>query len=124
MPLSDSVPDSSSTGIVDRPIASSYEIICAELRRPPSSAYLLFDDQPPSVIAYTPRLDMARNSSRPTEMSVTTNTGGGPNGTTENVTIAGTTASMGATWNSTLFAPAGMNSSLKNSFSTSAIGCS
>src|SRR5262249_3410240 len=80
MPTSDSVPDLSSTGIVDSPIASSYEIIWAEDRSPPSNAYLLFEAQPPSVIAYTPRLDMARNNSRPTLMSVTTNVGGGPIG--------------------------------------------
>jgi hypothetical protein len=48
---SDRVPAMSSTGRVEIPIDSSYEIICADERRPPSSAYLLFDDQPPSVIA-------------------------------------------------------------------------
>ena len=37
--------------MVESPIASSYEIICADERRPPSSAYLLFDAQPPSVMA-------------------------------------------------------------------------
>src|SRR5689334_19983942 len=94
MPTSDSVPERSSTGIVESPIASSYEIICADDLKPPSSAYLLFDDQPPSVIAYTPRLDMARNSSSPTLMSVATNMGGGPMGITENVTTAGNTARM------------------------------
>src|SRR5262252_5610167 len=124
MPTSDIVPDLSSTGTVERPIASSYEIICADDRRPPSNAYLLLDAQPPSVIAYTPRLDMARNKSRPTLMSVATNIGGGPMGMTANVTIAGNTARMGAMWKMTLFACAGMNSSLKRSFSTSAIGCS
>src|SRR6476646_10586764 len=98
MPTSDSVPDLRITGIVDSPIASSYEIICADERSPPSSAYLLFEAQPPSVIAYTPRLDMARNRSRPTLMSVTTNIGGGPIGMTENVTMAGKTARIGARW--------------------------
>src|SRR5262249_691267 len=47
----ESEPASSSTPIVESPIASSYEIICAAERRPPSSAYLLFEDQPASVIA-------------------------------------------------------------------------
>ena len=32
------------------PIAISYEIICALERSPPSSAYLLFDDQPASTM--------------------------------------------------------------------------
>ena len=67
---------------------------------------------------------MARNNSRPTLMSVTTNIGGGPIGITENVTIAGNTARIGAMWKTTLLAPAGMNSSLKSSLPTSAIGCS
>src|ERR1051325_5081936 len=40
----------SSTPTVESPIASSYEIICADERRPPRSAYLLFELQPPSVI--------------------------------------------------------------------------
>src|SRR5262245_9995388 len=48
---SDNDPASSSTPIVDNPIASSYEIICAEERSPPSNAYLLLEDQPPSVTA-------------------------------------------------------------------------
>src|SRR5262245_52108252 len=51
MPTSDSVLDLSSTGIVESPIASSYEIICADDLSPPNNAYLLFDAQPPSVIA-------------------------------------------------------------------------
>src|SRR5262249_13937094 len=50
MSTSDSEPASSSTPTVDRPIASSYEIIWAEERSPPSSAYLLFEDQPPRVM--------------------------------------------------------------------------
>src|SRR3712207_7395420 len=35
-----------STGMVDIPIAISYETICALERSPPRSAYLLFDDHP------------------------------------------------------------------------------
>ena len=57
-------------------------------------------------------------------MSVTTNMGGGPIGMTENVTTAGNTARIGAMWKMTLLALAGMNSSLKRSLSTSAMGCS
>ena len=48
----------------------------------------------------------------------------GPIGMTENDTSAGMTASIGARWKMTLFASAGMNSSLKNSLSTSAMGWS
>src|SRR5580765_3487868 len=80
----ESEPASSSTPIVESPIASSYEIICAAERRPPSRAYLLFEDQPASVIEYTPRLDIARNSSSPTLMSVPRKLG--ETGTTESVT--------------------------------------
>src|SRR5947209_16732204 len=98
MPTSDSVLDLRMTGIVDSPMASSYEIICALDRSPPSSAYLLLEAQPPSVMAYTPMLDMAKNSNRPTLMSVTTNIGGGPMGMTENVMMAGATARIGARW--------------------------
>src|ERR1044071_3481402 len=36
-----SVPNARNTGISDSPIATSYDIICDELRRPPSSAHLL-----------------------------------------------------------------------------------
>ena len=57
---SDTFPASSSTGMVDMPIAISYEIICALERSPPSSAYLLLDDQPASTIPYTPMDEMAR----------------------------------------------------------------
>jgi len=37
----------------ESPNASSYEIICAEERKPPSIAYLLFDDQPAKTMPYT-----------------------------------------------------------------------
>src|SRR5262249_61329871 len=36
-----SVPNARNTGISDSPIATSYDIICDELRTPPSSAHLL-----------------------------------------------------------------------------------
>src|SRR5262245_60376008 len=53
------LPESRSTGIRLNPIATSYEIICALARKPPSNAYLLFDDQPASAMPYTPRELMA-----------------------------------------------------------------
>ena len=46
MPFRSSVPASITTPMTDAPIASSYEIICADERSPPISEYLLFDDQP------------------------------------------------------------------------------
>src|SRR3954447_2625167 len=52
--LRETLPDSSSTGIVDMPSAISYDTICALERKPPSSAYLLFDDQPARTMPYTP----------------------------------------------------------------------
>src|SRR5690348_6360988 len=48
--LSETLPESSNTGIVAIPIAISYEIIWALDRKPPSRAYLLFDDQPASTM--------------------------------------------------------------------------
>ena len=50
MPFRSSVPASITTPMTDAPIASSYEIICADERRPPISEYLLFDDQPASAM--------------------------------------------------------------------------
>ena len=47
------------------PIAISYEIICALERSPPSSAYLLFDDQPASTMPYTPSDEIARMNRKP-----------------------------------------------------------
>ncbi len=45
--LSDAL--SSTTEITAAPIASSYEIICADDRSPPRSEYFEFDDHPASV---------------------------------------------------------------------------
>src|SRR4051812_30462257 len=44
--LSETLPQSRGTGMVDMPIAISYDTICALERKPPSSVFLLFDDQP------------------------------------------------------------------------------
>ena len=54
------LPASSRTATVLIPSAISYEIICADARRPPSSAYLLFDDQPARTMPYTPSELIAR----------------------------------------------------------------
>ena len=65
-------PDMRRTGIRLSPMATSYEIICALARSPPSSAYLLLDDQPASAIPYTPRELMARTKRNPMGRSATT----------------------------------------------------
>ncbi len=50
MPFRSSVPANITAPMIDAPIASSYEIICADDRSPPISEYLLFDDQPASIM--------------------------------------------------------------------------
>src|SRR3712207_7941182 len=49
----------------DIPIATSYETICADERRPPSSAYFEFDDHPARMSASTPTDEMERTKSSP-----------------------------------------------------------
>src|SRR6266566_3281060 len=66
------LPASSKTATVLRPSAISYEIICADARSPPSSAYLLFDAHPASTIPYTPSELIARIYRNPTGRSATT----------------------------------------------------
>src|SRR6185436_2110535 len=68
----DTLPARSNTGMVLIPIAISYEIICALERRPPSSAYLLFDDQPAITMPYTPIDEMARMNRKPTGIGAST----------------------------------------------------
>src|SRR5437016_3612390 len=63
--FSDTLPASSSTGIVDMPIAISYDTICALERRPPSNEYLLLEDQPASTMPYTPSDASARMKRNP-----------------------------------------------------------
>src|SRR5437867_10936469 len=65
MRFSETLPARSNTGIVDMPIAISYETICALERSPPRSEYLLFDDQPASTMPYTPSDDSARMNRNP-----------------------------------------------------------
>src|ERR1051325_1487164 len=94
------------TGIVDIPIEISYEIICALERRPPSRAYLLFEDQPARTIPYTPSDVIARMKRKPTGRSATTRSTlpqrvaiGAPNGMTHHAVSAGRNASIGASTN-------------------------
>ena len=78
------------------PIAISYEIICALERSPPSSAYLLFDDQPASTMPYTPSDEIARMKRKPIGSGASTmsivphgESHGAPNGITAHVSSAG-----------------------------------
>src|SRR6187200_140440 len=121
------------TATRDRPIATSYEITCADDLRPPSSAYVEPDDQPASTIPYTPTEATARMNSTPTERSVScsgvsrsvngTDTTG-PSGMTENATNAAVAEITGARMNTTLSAAFGTMSSLRPSLMPSARDCS
>src|SRR5919107_769067 len=48
------LPDSNNTGIRLIAMGTSYDTIWAQARRPPSSAYLLLEDQPARAMPYTP----------------------------------------------------------------------
>src|SRR5688500_2970552 len=112
--LSVTFPASSSTGIVANPIEISYDTICALDRRPPSSEYLLFDDQPARTIPYTPSDVSARMKRKPIGRSATTigispqRVGrGDANGITAQAVSAGMNAIAGARMNSGLYAASG-----------------
>src|SRR3954468_19099496 len=99
-------------------MAISYEIICALERRPPSSEYLLFDDQPASTMPYTPRELTARMNRKPIGSGASTismrpqrPSHGAANGITAQVTRAGMNASAGASTNNGMFAADGYVSS-------------
>ena len=50
-----------STGTSERPIESSYEIICAEERTPPKNGYFEFEDHPAMTMPYT-EIDVIANT--------------------------------------------------------------
>src|SRR5258705_10620815 len=96
------------------PSEISYEIICADARRPPSSAYLLFDDHPASTMPYTPSEPIARMYRKPTGRSATTigttphgDGSGAANGITAKVSRDGPNRISGASVNRVLSAWAG-----------------
>src|SRR5438552_7595846 len=112
--LSDTLPASNSTGIVDIPIAISYDTICALERSPPSSEYLLFEDQPASTMPYTPSDASARMNRKPigsgaSAMSIVPHlvSSGAAIGMTAQVSIAGMNESTGARMNNGRFAALG-----------------
>src|SRR3954467_3018938 len=89
-------PDSMNTATMDRPIATSYEIICALDRSAPSSGYAEPLDQPASTTPYTPSDDIARMNSTLTGRSVSCSgvvvwpiVTAGPNGITDIARNAG-----------------------------------
>src|SRR5215470_1071663 len=117
----DSVRANINAPMSDRPIATSYETICALDRRPPSNAYVEFDDQPARINASTPTLETASTKSRPILTSAMT-AQSGPNGMTEKTINAEATAMYGAKKKIQRSAFSGMKSSLVSNFKPSAIG--
>src|SRR3982751_2174925 len=65
----DMVPAVMKTATMDRPMATSYEIIWALDRRPPSSGYVEPEAQPASTTPYTPIDEQASTTSTATGVS-------------------------------------------------------
>src|SRR5215218_3291162 len=84
MPDSESVRANISAPTSESPIETSYETICADERKPPSSAYFEFEDHPARMSASTPTDEMESTRSSPMLTSVMTPQSGA-NGTTEKV---------------------------------------
>src|SRR5262245_344885 len=115
------LPASATTPISDRPMNTSYEIICTDERKPPSNAYLLCDDQPPSITAYTTSPAIAKKKSRPSSNDETPQTG--VNGTRPNASNIRPIASAGASMKVNLSTNGGVQSSLKKILIMSAATC-
>src|SRR6185369_17961582 len=114
MPDRESVRANIRAPINERPIDTSYDTICALDRKPPSSAYLEFDDQPANIKASTPTLETASTSKSPIFTSAIT-AQSGPNGTTEKTMNAEATAMYGAKKKIQRSALSGMKSSFASS---------
>src|SRR3954469_14833767 len=122
MPEVDMVLENRNTATIDRPIATSSEIICAADRSPASSGYVDPDAQPDSTMPYTPSDEQANTTSTPTGRSVScsivrcpNSDTSGPNGMTEKARKAGAAERIGARKYTGLSASSGMTSSLKAS---------
>src|SRR5258705_3459569 len=131
MPEVDMVPAVMKTATMDRPMVTSYEIICAVDRKPPSNGYVDPDAQPPSTMPYTPIAEHASTTSTATGTSVTCNAVWcpkmltiGPKGTTDSAVSAVTAETVGAKKNTTLSAVRGSRSSLSMPLMPSASVCS
>src|SRR5919107_3850452 len=127
----DMVPAVMKTATMDRPIATSYEIICALDRRPPSSGYVEPDAQPASTTPYTAIDEQASSTSTDTGTSVSWSAvrcpkidTTGPNGIPENAVNATVAEITGAMKYTTLSAVFGMISSLNGSLTPSVRLCS
>src|SRR5262249_13777818 len=104
-------PACATTPMSERPMNTSYASICADARKLPSNAYLLFDAQPASATLYTPNDDIARKNNTPTSRSATSTPGA--NGITANDINADITMNVGAITKIGLSAKGGIQSSLK-----------
>src|ERR1044072_2713657 len=120
MPESESVRANMRAPMSERPIATSYETICALERNPPSSAYFEFEDQPARINASSPTLETASTKSSPILTSAIT-AQSGPNGITEKTMKAEATAMYGAKKKIQRSAFSGMKSALVSNFKQSAI---
>src|ERR1700691_2120083 len=107
-------------------------IICAELRNPPSSGYLLLEDHPAKATPYTPMDVMAKRNIKPIFTFATISCVGcprivivgGPKGISAMVVSASDNAKNGASTYRNLSAPGGVTSSLERNLTPSASGCS
>src|SRR3954468_3455193 len=86
-----------STPTSAKPIAISYETICAAERRQPRNAYFEFDAQPAMMTPYTPTDDIAITYSNPALMLATAPSS--KNGSTAHDATAGPIDSTGAITN-------------------------
>src|SRR3989338_4484256 len=110
-----------STHTSAKPIAISYDTICAAERTAPRKAYLELDAQPAMMMPYTASEVSARIYSNPALRSASTMPS--LNGTAAHAASDGASAMIGARTNRNLLEPVGMMISLKNNFTPSAIGC-
>ncbi len=104
--------------MIDSPMNTSYEIICAAPRMAPNKAYLLLEAHPPSMMLYAPMDDAARKNSIPMLISDTIKPGA--NGMITNPINAEIITIAGAITNTFRSAKGGIQSSLKKSLSVSA----
>ena len=110
-----------STHTSAKPIAISYDTICAAERTAPRNAYLELDAQPAMMMPYMPSEVIVRIYSSPALTLASAMPSS--NGTTAHAASAGASAMTGATTNRNLLDPLGMMISLRNNFTPSAIGC-
>src|SRR3989338_6973975 len=111
-----------STHTSAKPMAISYDTICAAERTAPRNAYLELEAQPAMMMPYTPNEVIARMYNSPALRSASAIPS--PNGITAHAASDGANAMMGARTNRNLLEPDGMMISLNSNFTPSASGCS